>query len=172
MSIREDHRDREACANELFERKDLLNNQRSWYDQRASHNKKWMQRAGVTTVAAGASTAVVQLWAPSPPDTPVHWSTIATAILGAVVVLSKGIERIWSFDDNWRSYRAASEAMKHERRGYLTATGPYRSLDDHEAFLTFVERVESIIAEEQNAFWGSRSEPSAKAETQSPTTTP
>ncbi|MFG0317835.1 MAG: DUF4231 domain-containing protein [Planctomycetota bacterium JB042] len=155
-----DRSDRARCAEELFERDDLFGGQERWYDERAVRNKRWTQRLGVTIVLAGAATAVVQLWAPPPPgepDLPVHWSAAVTALLGALVVLAKGVERIWDLDGTWKTYRLASEAMKRERRLYLTAAGPYRDLDDAEAYRALVERLERVMDDEGSAYWSARS---------------
>jgi hypothetical protein len=46
--------------------------------------------------------------------------------------------------------------MKRERRLYTHGAGAYRGLPDREAYLTFVEAIEGIIAEEQNIFWRDR----------------
>jgi len=43
--------------------------------------------------------------------------------------------------------------MKRERRLYSHGAGSYRGLPEREAYLTFVEAIEGIIAEEQNIFW-------------------
>ncbi len=163
-----DPTDRAACATELFERDDLLGGQERWYDERAGRNKRWTQRLGVTIVLAGAATTVVQLWAPPPPgepDLPVHWSAAVTALLGALVVLAKGVERIWDFDGTWKTYRMASEAMKRERRLYLTAAGPYHDLDDAEAYRSFVERLERVMSDEGSAYWSARSAVEEQKET-------
>ena len=132
---------------------DHLRDQRGWYDRKASRYKRWHKWLGLVIIAAGAATAVVQLWTPSPPDTPVHWSAAITAILGAMVVLAKGIERLWSFDENWSGYRQASEAMKREQRLFINDAGSYAGLNDEPAYRLFVERVEEIIAAEQHGFW-------------------
>jgi len=46
--------------------------------------------------------------------------------------------------------------MKRERRLYSHGAGSYRGLPEREAYLTFVEAIEGIIAEEQNIFWRDR----------------
>lgn len=160
---RADVSDRAACAADLFERPDLFGRQQRWYSRRAGRNKQWVQILGFVIVFGGAATAVVQLWVPDPPDTPIHWTTVFTAMLGALVVLAKGIERIWDFDGTWKAYRQASEAMKHERRNYLVGSGAYRGLDDQQAHLAFVERLEQVIAAEQGAYWGARGEEEGKS---------
>ncbi len=152
---------RVAMAKQYFEEKYNLGGQEQWYSKKASRNKAWHQWLGFIVIAAGAGTSLVQIWAPAPPDTPVHWVTILTAVLGAIVVLAKGIERIWNFDDTWAAYRQASETMKREQRLFINGAGPYVDTpEDEAAYVLFVNHVERIIAEEQKSFWANREEDS------------
>jgi ABC-type multidrug transport system fused ATPase/permease subunit len=150
---------RVAMAKQYFEEKHNLGGQDQWYSNKASRNKAWHQWLGFIVIAAGAGTSLVQIWAPSSPETHVHWVTILTAALGAIVVLAKGIERIWNFDDTWAAYRQASEAMKREQRLFINGAGPYvETPEDEAAYVLFVNHVERIIAEEQKSFWVTREE--------------
>lgn len=88
-----------------------------------------------------------------------------TAVLGTIVILAKGIERIWNFDDNWGTYRQAAEGLKRERRLYVVAAGPYSGIhDEDKAFRLFIERVEEVIAIEQRSYWQRSREEEAKEE--------
>ena len=106
-------------------------------------------------LAAGGLTTVVQIF---PPETqPYRWPTIVTCLLGLIVVLAKGLERIGNFEETWLGYRKAAERMKREYRLYINGAGGYREAADEErAYLQFVEAIEEIIAEEQQIFWQSR----------------
>lgn len=138
-------------AENHFEADHNLAGQRGWYDAKASRNKRWHTRLGFTVIVAGALTTVVQVFVPS---SELHWTTWVTALLGTLVVLAKGVERVWAFDETWQAYRTAAECMKSERRYYVNAAGPYSRIDDEElAFRIFVERVEAVIASEQRRFW-------------------
>ena len=109
-------------------------------------------RLGLIIIVAGAATSVVQLWSPSQEG--VHWSSWLSAVLGAVVIVAKGIDTLWKFDENWSNYRQAAEMMKRERRLYVNSMGPYQScVDEESAFQLLVERIEQIIAAEENIFW-------------------
>jgi hypothetical protein len=144
-------------ANEYFEEKHNLDRQRSWYSGKASKNKKYCQWLGLAVILAGASTSFVQVWADSPTTVSVNWVAIVTALLGVTVVVAKGIERIWDFDGTWLGYRKASEAMKREKRLFVNSAMVYAEYpDNRKAFLLFIERVESIIAEEKDDFWKKR----------------
>ena len=79
---------------------------------------------------------------------------LATAILGLVIVVIRGLERVCNFDETWLAYRKASEMIKRERRLYITGVGTYAKLEDEEtAFRHFVWNVEEIVSYEQNLFW-------------------
>ena len=83
---------------------------------------------------------------------------LITALLGVSIVLTKGLERIYGFEDNWTGYRKASEAMKREYRLYINNSGDYAEVGDEEdAYRCFVEQVEIILAEEGKLFWQKRS---------------
>jgi hypothetical protein len=128
-----------------------LEDQLGWYDIKASKFKKWHKHLGFIIIAAGALSTLVPLWKPDPA---LHWTTVLTALLGVVVVLAKGIERIWAFDENWLNYRQAAEVMKREQRLYINGAGVYAECsNESEAYRLFVERVEDVIAAEQHSFW-------------------
>jgi Protein of unknown function (DUF4231) len=128
-----------------------LRDQRGWYSKKASGFKRWSQGLAVTVLAAGGLTTVVQAF---PGD---FWWKLVTAVLGLIVVLAKGAERIWNFEATWQGYRKASERIKREYRLYINGAGVYREVaDEEEAYLRFVEAIEQIIAEEQQIYWQSR----------------
>jgi hypothetical protein len=128
-----------------------LQDQRRWYSKKATRSKKWAQWLAVTVLAAGGLTTVVQI---VPAEL---WVKLVTAALGLIVVLAKGVERIWNFEETWQGYRKASERMKREYRLYINGAGDYRQAGDEEqAYLRFVEAIEAIIAEEQQLYWQSR----------------
>jgi len=128
-----------------------LQDQRGWYSKKASRFKRWAQWLAVTVLAAGGLTTVVQV---IPAEL---WVKLVTAALGLIVVLAKGVERIWNFEETWLGYRKASERMKREYRLYINGAGAYREIEDEDqAYLRFVEAIEQIIAEEQQIYWQSR----------------
>jgi|tagenome__1003787_1003787.scaffolds.fasta_scaffold20910346_3 uncharacterized protein DUF4231 len=145
-------RAREARAEQYFEQD--LKGQRRWYSERASTYKQRTQVLGLLVIGAGAATSFVQVFAARP------WVPVITAALGAVVVLIEGWQRISRYAETWTAYRTASERMKREQRLYVNGAGPYRNVDEDEAYLRFVEAVEAILAEEQQIYWQNRgSEP-------------
>jgi len=142
---------REARADQFFQRD--LQDQRRWYSKHASHFKSRAQVLGIAMVAAGAATSSLQVLRDA------FWVPVLTALLGAVVALMEGWRQIARYDETWAAYRVASERMKRERRLYVNGAGAYRGVtDEEEAFLRFVEAIETIIAEEQRIYWQNRSD--------------
>jgi len=142
---------REARADQYFERD--LQDQRRWYSKHASQFKSRAQVFGIAVVAAGAATSFLQVFRDA------LWVPVLTALLGALVALMEGWRQIARYDETWAAYRVASERMKRERRLYVNGAGEYRGArDEEEAFLRFVEAIETIIAEEQRIYWQNRSD--------------
>ena len=130
-----------------------LQKQRDWYSKRASTFKSKAETYGILIIAAGVLTTLV----PSISDD--RWTGVVTALLGAAVALMEGWQRIARYSERWMAYRTASERMKRERRMYVNGAGDYRlSADEQDAYLSFVEAIEAIIAEEQQIYWPDRSE--------------
>jgi hypothetical protein len=124
---------------------------RKWYSDNATKAKDRTNNLAITVLAAGASISVIQIFHDQ------VWAPLLTALLGAVVVLAKGLERIGKHSETWLGYRKASESMKREYRLYINNAGDYpNAKDEEDAYRWFVEQVERILAEEQNQFWQSR----------------
>ena len=141
--------EREARAEQYFERD--LQGQRRWYSDKASKLKRRAQVLSLLIIVAGALIAFAGTFGSAP------WVLIATGLLGALVTIAKGWERIARYDEAWMAYRVASERLKRERRLYTNGAGAYRGIgDEEEAYLQFVENIETIIAEEQQIYWQSR----------------
>lgn len=133
-----------------------LRKQREWYSAKASSYKKIHQYIGFTLILCGALTSLVQIFSKSEID---YAIPVITAVLGVIVVLAEGAQRIGKFGESWIAYRQTSEAMKQEYRLYINGAGPYRNdRDEESAYLNFVERVEELIAAEQQLHWQNRQE--------------
>jgi Protein of unknown function (DUF4231) len=149
---------RASRADQYFEQD--LRNQLLWYDARATAYKRNAQGLAFLVIAAGSITTFVQVFGQAP------WVSIITAGLGALVVFAEGWQRIARYNETWANYRSAAERMKREKRLFVSGTGPYRNLNDEDAYLQFVENVEAIMGEEQQLFWRNRrSEASGQSST-------
>jgi hypothetical protein len=141
-------KERDALAERYF--KNDLADQRRWYSERAGLFKTRSELLALLTIVLGSSVTFIQVFGDA------HWVRIVSGSIGAVVAIAAGWQRIARYSETWISYRTASERMKRERRLYTHGAGSYRGLPEREAYLTFVEAIEAIIAEEQNIFWRDR----------------
>ena len=140
--------ERDALAEQYF--KNDLADQRTWYGQRAGLYKTRSELLALLTIVLGVLITFIQVLGPAP------WLPIVSGSIGAIVAIAAGWQRIARYSETWVSYRTASERMKRERRLYTHGAGSYRGLPEREAYLTFVEAIEGVIAEEQNIFWRDR----------------
>jgi hypothetical protein len=141
-------KERDALAERYF--KNDLADQRRWYSEKAGLFKTRSEQLALLTIVLGALITFIQVLGPAP------WLPIVSGSIGAIVAIAAGWQRIARYSETWVSYRTASERMKRERRLYTHGAGSYRGLPEQEAYLTFVEAIEGIIAEEQNIFWRER----------------
>jgi hypothetical protein len=129
---------------------DHLSGQREWYTRAAMRNKQLTAWLAFLVLFFGSATSLIQLFAK---DFPAQVSYV-TAVLGVLVVLTKGLERIGKYEETWVGYRTASEGMKREFRLYINKAGDYAGIaDEEETYRSFVEHVESIVADEEHQFW-------------------
>jgi hypothetical protein len=140
--------ERDALAERYF--KNDLADQRRWYSEKAGLYKTRSELLALLTIALGALITFLQVFGTA------WWVPIVSGSIGAIVAIAAGWQRIARYSETWVSYRTASERMKRERRLYTHGAGSYRGLPEREAYLTFVEAVEGVIAEEQNIFWRDR----------------
>lgn len=75
-----------------------------------------------------------------------------TAILGASVAILEGLQQLGQYNNLWVSYRATAEQLKHERFLFLARSGPYKGLEEQEAWRLLAERVEEQVSTE-HAKW-------------------
>ena len=138
-------KERDGLAERYF--KDDLADLRTWYSQKAGLFKTHAELLALLTIVLGAVITFIQVFGAAP------WVPIVSGSIGAVVAIAASWQRIARYSETWISYRTASERMKRERRLYTHGAGSYRGLPEREAYLTFVEAIEGIIAEEQKIFW-------------------
>ena len=74
---------------------------------------------------------------------------ILTGIFGVLVVILKGVEKLFRFQENWITYRTTVEQLKREKILFDTHTSPY---DGPDAFYKFVENFEAALQNE-NRIW-------------------
>jgi hypothetical protein len=152
---------RQQCVDDYHQ---ATRNQRQWYSQKANRNQWWFRFFGIATVVLGAVVGLLPAFKLE--------SDWPFAVLGALIVILKGMERLWLPEEKWIGYRKAAEAMQREQERFVFGLAPYHRFDDEDAvFRLFVDRCDRIKSEEQKNFWnvqeqsaGERAEKGAESE--------
>jgi hypothetical protein len=85
-------------------------------------------------------------------------SATAAGALGAGVVVLEGLQQLFQFQQNWTSYRATCEALKHEKFLFLARADPYGSANQEQLLAT---RVEALVSEETSTWAAQRAQQAA-----------
>jgi hypothetical protein len=126
----------------------ILEGQSDWYSNKAAENKKKHVYFAISVIVLGAVVSLLQVL-----DT-AAWIRYLTALLGASVTIIQALETQLHPGETWQAYRKANEGMKREKRLYLNGADIYaEAKDEQAAYLMLVQRVETVIAEEQKLFW-------------------
>src|SRR5215475_908718 len=134
-----------------------LEDQLGWYERKSSLCKKrYMAAKLVQLVASAAIPAAVLLGE--------QYARAIPVVLGTFLVAGEGLLQLARYHENWLSYRATCESLKHEKFLFLAAAGPYAAAANGAQLLA--ERIESIVSQE-NSSWvtvqAAKSEPQAAA---------
>jgi len=130
----------------------------SFFDNKATQNKNRYYR---TQIIVGLGSVTVPVLVGINPTDGIADSIlyIVTVIISLAVAMSTAIESLYTFGDNWRSYRSAAEDLHQEKSLYDVKAGRYAN--NPQGFIRFVERCEEIIAQ-QNGRWIQSQEKSAE----------
>ena len=71
----------------------------------------------------------------------------------------EGLQQLQQYQQNWTTYRATCERLKHEEFLFLATAGPYAAAPKPEGLLA--ERVEGLVSQE-HAAWASHQEEASK----------
>jgi hypothetical protein len=127
-----------------------LEGQIAWYSAQAAHNQRWFKALKVCQIVTAAAI-------------PVAAAAGATSWLiggaGALIVALEGLQQMQQYQQNWITYRATCERLKHEKFLFAAHAGPYARAPRAEALLA--ERVEGLVSQE-HAGWGERLERAAR----------
>lgn len=130
-----------------------MSEQIEWYDRRSRTNQRWFKRLKVCQIVTAAAI-------------PVAASVSAPVWLvgggGALIVVLEGLQQLQQYQQNWTTYRATCERLKHEQFLYLSHAGPYAAAGPDPNVL-LAERVESLVSQEHAAWVSNREEAVEKA---------
>jgi hypothetical protein len=128
-----------------------LQDQVAWYDGKSQVNQRWFKGLKVCQIVVAAAIPVAA--AASAP----LW-LIGSG--GALIVVLEGLQQLQQYQQNWTTYRATCEQLKHEEFLFMARAGPYAVAANPEALLA--ERVESLVSQEHAAWVSHREEASTQ----------
>lgn len=125
--------------------KNRLDDQINWYDKKSSQCQKMYKKLQLVSIIGAASIPLFSGYLSA--ETP--YLKYLVGVLGLLVAVLAAVNNLYKYQENWITYRATCEGLKHEKYLYTTATSPY-SIDG--SFNLLVQRVEMIMSEE-NSGW-------------------
>lgn len=129
---------------------DRVEDQIAWYDRKSLFNQRRFKGLKICQIVTAAAIPVAAgVSAPS-------WLVGGA---GALIVVLEGLQQLQQYQQNWTTYRATCERLKHERFLYLAHAGPYGAAPVPEALLA--ERVEGLVSQE-HAAWTSQQQEAAR----------
>lgn len=127
-----------------------VRDQIGWYDRKSRQNQRWFKRLKVTEIVTAAAI-------PFAASVSVPVAVVGGG--GALIVVLESLQQLQQYQQNWITYRATCERLKHEQFLFLAEAGPYANAADPEALLA--ERVEGLVSQE-HAAWASHREDANK----------
>lgn len=128
-----------------------MQDQIDWYDRKSQHNQRWFKRLKICQIVTAAAI-------------PVAAGVSAPVLLvgggGALIVVLESLQQLQQYQQNWTSYRATCERLKHEQFLFAAHAGPYATAPDPDALLA--ERVESLVSQEHAAWVAQQQEATGK----------
>lgn len=144
--------------------------QLDWYEKHAVQSRVTYYTLQILIVLAGALIPIINVFPSSNHDDNTYTIKIISSILGSFIVIFTGVLQITKSNENWISYRSTAELMKSEYQRFKMEVGDYseEKLSDKEnRSLLFIERMETIIAEEGKKFMNTHEKSDFKTKTKS-----
>ncbi|HEX6456656.1 MAG TPA: DUF4231 domain-containing protein [Solirubrobacterales bacterium] len=130
--------------------RERLEDQMDWYDRKSQYNQHWFKRLKICQIVTAAAI---------PFAASVSAPVWVAGGGGALIVVLEGLQQLQQYQQNWTTYRATCERLKHERYLYLARAGPYSAAERPDALLA--ERVEGLVSRE-HAAWSAHREEAGK----------
>jgi hypothetical protein len=142
--------------------------QLDWYEEHATKSRVTYYISQFLIVLAGALVPIINVF-PSESNN-INTIKIFSSILGSVIVIITGIIQITKSYENWISYRSTAELMKSEYQRFKLGVGDYseeKITNKANRSLLFIERMETIIAQEGKKFMNTHENSDFKTKTKS-----
>ena len=132
-----------------------LEDQLTWYSQKSRAARRAFKRIKMIEIVAAALIPFLtgRTWL---------YTNFVIGGLGVLITVMEGILHLNQYQENWSSYRATAESLKHEKFLFLAKAGPYANSTDERVVLA--ERIEALISQE-NSQWVSSVQKSGQAST-------
>lgn len=128
--------------------KDRLDDQIDWYSDRATENKRKFHGYQIIIIIASVLIPIINA---------IDFATLETrvisSILGGVIMGITSILQLKKHHENWIMYRSTEEALKKEKYTFENNAGAYSGLKEDEKHALLVEKVESIISNQNVSFF-------------------
>jgi Protein of unknown function (DUF4231) len=129
-----------------------LEDQIAWYGAKSRSAQRIYKRLKAVEIFAAAMIPFIA-------GLGFHYAAMVTGGLGVLVTVIEGLIHLNQYQQNWTSYRATCEGLKHEKFMYLGKAGPYSTSADAHALLA--ERIETQVSQEGSR-WVASQQPEAK----------
>ena len=142
--------------------------QLDWYEKHAIQSRVTYYTLQILIVLAGASVPIINVFPSN--DNNIYTIKIISSILGSFIVIFTGILQITKSNENWISYRSTAELMKSEYQRFKMGVSDYSAekiSEKENRSLLFIERMETIIAEEGKKFMNTHVKSDFKTKTKS-----
>jgi len=126
-----------------------------YYDSKAVWNKRCYYACSVYVLAVSGVICPVVLLSST-------YGQVLAAIFSPTVTVLAAVAALFKFHENWLSYRATWDALKHEYYWHDANAGLYAGQDDPDRL--FVEQVEALVSRE-GAEWLRRHAAKGKGDT-------
>lgn len=123
---------------------DRVRQYQGWYDKKSKVCKNRYLGMRTLAVVGGAIVPVLI-------NVDVDGVTWVTTSISLLVVVLVSLESVLHYREQWKNYRSTEQYLGHEVVYFENRAGAYRQLNDREAFMLLVDRVESAIAAENAA---------------------
>ena len=134
--------------------KDRLDDQRSWYAQKAAFNKSRYRTFQIIAIIATAIIPVINLTSGWSLDSESQRAALlASSIISAGVAIIIAIGQMEKYFETWILYRTTAEALKREKFLFQNSCAQYSNLSEPDKNRLLVERVEAMTSSENSKFF-------------------
>lgn len=123
-----------------------------WYDRKSGKYKKlYLRFQSVVVVLALAAPVLVAL------EQDIVWGKWITVVVAALAAIGTAMLKTFKFQETWITYRTTCETLRKEIHYYQWELGEYAVADPRRRMQVFVDRVESLLSQENTKWFSAHS---------------